>query len=241
MNIFIVFAHPEPLSFGGALKNEAVSALTGAGHAVEVSDLYRMDFEPRAGAGDFQKRKNPGYLKIGFEQDFAYREGLLSPDIVSEQEKLRRADAVIFVFPLWWFSVPAILKGWFDRVLTVGFSYGGGMWYDTGGLVGKRAMLALTTGGPLSIYQPRGLNGDINALLWPIVHGTLHFVGFTVLEPFIAYGAMHAPDELRAEYLSEWRKYVLALDSAPVIERNPLSDYGEGFVLKEGVEMIRPF
>lgn len=66
--------------------------------------------------------------------------------------------------------------------------YGGGKWYDAGVFSGKRAMLALTTGGPESIYQPDGLNGDIHQILYPINHGILRFTGFDVLPSFIVWG-----------------------------------------------------
>ncbi|MEP0815414.1 MAG: NAD(P)H-dependent oxidoreductase [bacterium] len=241
MNVLIVFAHPEPKSFSGALADLAVETLSASGHSVRRSDLYRSGFQPCAGAADFKSRMNPDYLQVFFEQGHASKTGTHAPDVAAEQEKLAWADLVIFHSPLWWFSVPAILKGWFDRVLAVGWAYDFGVWYDTGLMKGKKAMLALTTGGPETIYSPRGLNGDINVILWPIVHGTLQFCGFDVLEPFVAFGAMLAPEEARARYLAAYRERLLKIESAPAIPRNPLSDYDEKFELLPGRERIAPW
>ena len=104
---------------------------------------------------------------------------------VAAQEKLKAADLVILQFPLWWFGLPAMLKGWVDRVMTMGFAYGAGRRYDQGGLKGRRAMLALTTGGPEASYTERGINGPMERILFPIQHGMLYFCGLEVLPPFV--------------------------------------------------------
>ncbi|WP_246014345.1 NAD(P)H-dependent oxidoreductase [Paenibacillus rhizophilus] len=124
MNVLIVYAHPEPESFNGALKDLAVAALTEEGHLVQVSDLYAMKFKAAADRDDFLMPVNPDFFKYQLEQGHASRTNTFSPDIKEEQEKLLWADFVIFQFPLWWYSVPAILKGWFDRVFASGFVYG---------------------------------------------------------------------------------------------------------------------
>lgn len=91
--------------------------------------------------------------------------------------------------------MPAILKGWVDRVYAYGFAYGVGehsdsRWgerYGEGKMKGKRAMLMVTTGGWESHYAPRGINGPIDDLLFPIQHGVLYYPGFDVLPPFLTY------------------------------------------------------
>jgi NAD(P)H dehydrogenase (quinone) len=125
----------------------------------------------------------------------AYENGTQSLDIAAEQEKLRWADTVIFQFPLWWFTMPAIMKGWVERVYAYGFAYGYGdhsdsHWgdrYGEGNLSGKRAMLVVTAGGWESHYSERGINGPIDDLLFPIQHGILYYPGFDVLPPFVVY------------------------------------------------------
>ncbi|HEX4870310.1 MAG TPA: NAD(P)H-dependent oxidoreductase, partial [Moraxellaceae bacterium] len=120
MNVLIVHAHPEPRSFTASMLHTAVADLTAAGHQVEVSDLYAMDWNPVASADDFGSRKNPDYLVYALEQRHAYEAGTIAPDIAAELEKLKRADLLILNFPVYWFSVPAMLKGWIDRVLISG-------------------------------------------------------------------------------------------------------------------------
>ena len=92
--------------------------------------------------------------------------------------------------------MPAILKGWVDRVYAYGFAYGVGehsdkRWgdrYGEGTLAGKRAMLIVTTGGWEEHYAARGVNGPIDDLLFPINHGILYYPGYDVLPPFVVYG-----------------------------------------------------
>jgi NAD(P)H dehydrogenase (quinone) len=125
----------------------------------------------------------------------AFENGLQSEDIAREQDKLRWADTVILQFPLWWYSMPAILKGWVERVYAYGFAYGVGehsdaRWGDRfgeGSLAGKRAMVIVTTGGWESHYTTRGINGPLDDLLFPIHHGILYYPGFEVLPPFVVY------------------------------------------------------
>ena len=137
MNVLIVHAHEEPKSFNGAMKDTAVRVLKESGHTVEVSDLYAMKFNPVGGKHDFTTLADPDFFKYGVEQTKATEARTFAPDVVAEQEKLFRADFLIFQFPLWWFGLPAILKGWVDRVFAAGLTYGGGRWYSNGVLQGQ--------------------------------------------------------------------------------------------------------
>jgi len=119
-------------------------------------------------------------------------------------EKVEWCDLMIWQFPLWWFALPATLKGWVDRVFAMGRTYGGGRIYDKGVFRGKRALLSLTTGGPESAYLKGGFNGDITAMLRPVQRGILQFVGFDVLEPQIVYGPVRLTDEQRKEQLAAY-------------------------------------
>jgi NAD(P)H dehydrogenase (quinone) len=153
-------------------------------------------------------------------------------DLRAEQEKLLAADLLIFQFPLWWFGLPAILKGWVDRVLAMGKLYGGGRWYDRGVLAGRRAFCALTTGGPATMFEPDGLAGDLKMLLYPVHHGILYFTGCTVLSPFVVYGPARMSDEKRAAELQRWRQALLDLDARPVIDYPRVDDYDSTLRLK---------
>ncbi|HCT9092941.1 Glutathione-regulated potassium-efflux system ancillary protein KefF [compost metagenome] len=194
MNVLIVYAHPEPQSLNGSLKDFSVQRLEAAGHAVQVSDLYVMQWKATLDAND--STAQPGNrFNPSLDSQQAFAQGLQSKDIELEQEKLLWADTVILQFPLWWFSMPAILKGWVERVYAYGFAYGVGehsdvRWgdrYGEGTLAGKRAMLIVTTGGWESHYAQRGINGPIDDILFPIQHGILHYPGFEVLPPFVLY------------------------------------------------------
>ena len=195
MNVLIVYAHPEPTSLNGSLKDFAMQRLAANGHAVQVSDLYAMGWKPQLDAGDTLERQAGTPFHPSLDSKRAFEGGWQSPDIAAEQDKLRWADAVVFQFPLWWFSMPAIMKGWVERVYAYGFAYGVGehsdaRWgdrYGEGSLKGKRAMLVVTTGGWESHYSARGINGPIDDLLFPIQHGVLYYPGFEVLPPFVSY------------------------------------------------------
>lgn len=195
MKILIVYAHPEPRSLSGSLKEFAVDHLQQAGHQVQVSDLYAMQWKAQLDAADTLAPLVGAHYDATQDSRFAFDNQMQPADITAEQEKLRWADTVIFQFPLWWFSMPAIMKGWFDRVYANGFAYGVGEhndrhWgdrYGEGNLTGKRAMLVVTTGGWESHYSPRGINGPIDDLLFPIQHGMLFYPGFSVLPPLVFY------------------------------------------------------
>ncbi|HYG45520.1 MAG TPA: NAD(P)H-dependent oxidoreductase [Bordetella sp.] len=197
MNVLLVYAHPEPRSLNGSLKRYSVQRLERNGHTVQVSDLYAMDWKTALDAHDHTAHE-PG-TRFDASQDSmqAFENGSQATDIAREQDKLRWADAVILQFPLWWYSMPAVLKGWIDRVYACGFAYGVGEHSDThwgdrfgeGVMAGKRAMLVVTTGGWASHYAPRGINGPIDDILFPIQHGILFYPGFDVLPPHVIYRA----------------------------------------------------
>ena len=132
-------------------------------------------------------------------------------DVSVEMDRLRWADLVIFQFPLWWFSLPAILKGWVDRVFALGFAYDRSRSYENGMFKGKRAMLSFTTGAPESVFQAGGAHGDIHQLILPIQRGILYFSGMEVLPPFIAYGVRRMTPEDRRAVLASYRRRLAAL------------------------------
>jgi NAD(P)H dehydrogenase (quinone) len=195
MNILLVYAHPEASSLNGSLKSFAVRHLEAAGHQVQVSDLYAMKWKAVLDGDDRTDRQADARFDPSMDSKLAFERGTQSKDIVLEQKKLHWADTVILQFPLWWFSMPAILKGWVERVYAYGFAYGVGehsdaRWgdrYGEGNMAGKRAMLLVTAGGWESHYSARGINGPIEDLLFPIHHGILYYPGFDVLPPFVVY------------------------------------------------------
>ena len=233
MRVFIVHAHPEPRSFNGAMTRAAVEGLRASGHEVHVSDLYAMGFNPVSDRRNFVTIHDPHYYRQQAEEAHAAQLDGFARDIQGEMDKLFWCDALILQFPLWWFGLPAMLKGWVDRVFASGGrTYGGGKWYDDGVFAGKRAICAITIGGPASMYSQHGLNGPIATILFPIHHGMLYFTGFAVVEPFIVHAPVRIGDDERAVHLERYRERVLGLGTAPTITYPKLADYDLAFVLK---------
>ena len=237
MKVLIVFAHPEPASFSAALKNTAVSTLTRQGHEVLVSDLYAMNWQPALGEGDFVgERADAHYLDLSREQEHAFEHNAHAAVVRQEQEKLAAADLVLFHFPVWWFSMPAIMKGWVDRVFSRGFAYSTGRKYESGHFKGKRAMVCLTTGTASTLYEPNGIDGDLQAVLWPIHNGMLAYTGFTVLPPFAAWMPARVSEEERQCYLADYAERLETLDTTDALFFHPWGDYDQTQRLKPGVK-----
>lgn len=232
MKVFIVHAHPEPQSFNGAMTAAAVEALGDAGHEVQVSDLYAMEWDPVSDRRNFMTVKDAHFYKQQAEEVYASEHGGFAPELQEEMHKLFWCDCLILQFPLWWFGLPAILKGWVDRVFAMGRTYGGGRWYDKGVFAGRRALCSLTTGGPASIYGADGLNGDLAQILYPVNHGILAFTGFAALPPFVVYGAGRLSEAGRVLELARYRECLLRLERIEPIAYRPLADYDENFVLR---------
>lgn len=204
--VLIVYAHQSPGSFNAAVRDVAMEELKEQGYRVLVSDLYAMKFKASATREDIiGDLKKPELFQYGDETMFAWMEGRLSEDIMAEQKKVQEAELVIFQFPLYWFSVPAIMKGWMDRVLTQGFAFSLEKMYNHGIFKDKKAMLSFTTGATQTMFRPDGINGDINVTLWPLQNGTLHFCGFQVLAPQIFWSPAHSPFAVRTAMLDGWR------------------------------------
>lgn len=195
MKILLVFAHPEPRSLNGALRDVAIKELENQGHEVRVSDLYADGWKSEVDRADFPAWPDGERFIAGLASKQAFEGGGLTADVKAEIAKLLWADTLILQFPLWWYTMPAILKGWVDRVFAYGFAYGVGehsdkRWgerFGEGRLAAKRAMLIVTAGGWEEHYSPRGVNGPIEDLLFPINHGILYYPGYSVLPPFVVY------------------------------------------------------
>lgn len=218
MKVLIVHAHPEPQSFTAALRDQAVATLQAQGHEVQVSDLYKMNWNPVASADDFSSRENPEYLVYALEQRLGVKSQSLAADIQAELDKLLWADLLILNFPIFWFSTPAILKGWIDRVLVSGICYGGKRFYDQGGLSGKKALVTVTLGGREHMFGEDAIHGPLEDMLRPLLRGTLAYVGFDVLEPFVAWHVPYISDEARRQFLVDYGQRLQHLsDDQPLV------------------------
>jgi NAD(P)H dehydrogenase (quinone) len=217
MKAFIVYWHPEPKSFNATMFRAARETFAAAGHEVKTSDLLEMRFDPVSSRKNFITVKDSDDLKLQIEEMHATQMHGFSEEIESEIGKIEWCDLMIWQFPLWWFGLPAALKGWIDRVLAMGRAYGGGRIYQSGVFRGKRALLALTTGGPEEAYRKGAFNGDIAGILRPIHRGMLQFVGFDVLAPQIVYGPIRMTDQQRKQALADYAERLQTIDrEAPV-------------------------
>ena len=249
MKYLFVYAHPEPRSLNGALKDHAVAELTRRGHEVQVSDLYAMKWKASADGADFPERDASERLVYHRASGEAYHGGTQSSDVAAEQAKLMWAEAVILQFPLWWFSMPAILKGWVDRVFAHGFAIGvprpalagaaaeagRPRWarYGEGLLAGRRGMVATTTGARGEQFGPRGLNGPLEDVLFPITRGILFYTGLAVVPSFVVYRAVRLPErELRTVADAYVERLLTMRTTEPIPYRSENGgDFDDGMVL----------
>jgi NAD(P)H dehydrogenase (quinone) len=247
MHTLILLAHPEENSLSAQLARVAQDSLERRGSTVELVDLYREAFDPLEAKHHYAQRLNQEFFSALSEQNHAAQGKTLPHDIVRAIDQLDRADLVVFQFPLWWWSMPAILKGWFDRVLVRGEVYTSRMRYpDKGRFRGKRAFLSVTTGAPAAAFGPDGRAGDLDLILWPI-HFSLSYVGFEVLPPHRCHGVVSNSSELDRELgelprrLEEFGAHIDALDSLEPIRFNSSSDWDDQGRLKAGANSFSPF
>jgi NAD(P)H dehydrogenase (quinone) len=111
MNVLIVYSHPSRTSYTYQVLEQLRGALMDNTWSVEVSDLYAMNFESDMTEEEYNRE---AFSKVDLP---------VAHDVLEEHKKIQRADCIIFLYPVWWSGCPAKLKGWFDRVYTVGFAY----------------------------------------------------------------------------------------------------------------------
>lgn len=187
MQILFIHCHLEINSFNRALTNAGASNLRKQGHIVEIADLYAEQFDPVEKASHYEPRINLAVFEPLAEQRNAYKTNSLPADVKREIDRLERADLVVFQFPIWWHSVPAMLKGWMDRVFISGGLYTSTMRYDKGYFKGRRAICSVTSGAPKVSFTPGGRAGEVDQILWSF-HYSLYYMGFDVLSPYLTHG-----------------------------------------------------
>jgi NAD(P)H dehydrogenase (quinone) len=107
MHALIVVAHHDPQSLTHSIALQAAAGLTSAGHTVEIADLAAEGFDPRYGAADQRVHRSRAQPPA---------------DVLAEQARIDRADALVLAFPIYWWSMPGLLKGWVDRVFVNGWA-----------------------------------------------------------------------------------------------------------------------
>lgn len=233
MKFLFVLAHPEPTSFTASLTRNGMRILEQEGHVTDVADLYAMKFDPVSDRRNFIAA-NANRFDQQAEEKLASANDGFSPDPQREMDGLAACDVLILQFPIWWLGMPAIMKGWIDRVFAIGRTYGDGRWFDRGMMRGKRAMLAVTIGGTEQAYSNDGIYGPALDVLRPINHGILAFCGFDVVEPFIAYAPARKSERERQAMFTAYSNRLLNIDSAPLLPMINSDDYAH-FVLKRAI------
>ena len=206
-------AHPEPKSFCSAQAQRFAAGFRARGHHVEFRDLYALQFNPISDRRNFLSVADPDYLKLQGEELHASKVDGFVPDILEEMQHLLIADLLVFSFPVWWFGMPAILKGWVDRVAAYGKIYGHGAYYEKGIGTGKHAMILGTTGGPAQAYAGAGSTPTIQTVLTPIESGIFRFLGYRPLDPWIAYAPAHVSADEREGQLRQLDMRIAFLDA----------------------------
>jgi NAD(P)H dehydrogenase (quinone) len=174
----IVFAHPSHDSFNFSLLETVVACLRAKGHEIEINDLYAMSFDPVMTATEISKR--------------------LAPDqIAKEQAKVAWADTLFFIFPVWWWTPPAILKGWLERVLCqdFAFKYDVGLNRLVGMLAGRKAVIISTSSADPASYESSWQAGSQTSY----VNDILLMCGIRVVK-LMNFSNIHAftfPEELK--------------------------------------------
>lgn len=208
----IIHAHPEPSSFSTAQTSTAREALRAEGYSVELIDLYARGWTPTLDREEFPPFAGP--FKPQREQWKAVKDGTLPAEVREDLDRVLAADLLVLSFPLWWFTVPAILKGWLDRVFVMGGVSGGDLGvFEHAALSGRRAVVLATTGGSADAFTRDGAFGDIQDFLFHVHRGMLEFVGYEALEPVITFGPAHMSDAQRAEALESVHRTFRSLDT----------------------------
>lgn len=248
MKSLVISAHPEPKSFNARLSSTAQCLLRESGYEVRAIDLYALDFDPRERGGHYHHRRDPDRFFVQDEQRFNHDGGSLPADVARQLDDLLWADLLVLQFPLWWFGVPAILKGWMDRVFVYGGMYSSRRRFDSGVCRGKRALLSVTAGSSAEDCSPTGREGDTRLILWPVLY-SLHYVGFDVLEPVILYGihGTHGGEDPRERdahlgvQLSRFEQAMTTIDRLPTVPFNRDEDWDERGQLKPEAPSYSPF
>lgn len=248
MKAHIVLAHPESKSFNGQLANVTNSKLKAEGWEVTYTDLYANNFDPREGPMHYHSLSNSEHFHAQTEQRFHAENGTTPHDIATERDRMLQSDLLVVHFPMWWFGMPAILKGWIDRVFVYGSVYRSQMRYDKGICQGKRMIACITTGAAKDSCSFNGREGDSRLHVWPILF-CFRYIGFDVLQPVIFHGVggvafIEAQEDGFSDidrYINQWSDTLDNLGSRKVTRFNRDSDFDESKRLVPDAPVYSPF
>jgi len=188
MNTLLVYAHPSAQSFNAALVKVIQEEIVKKGDQIKVKDLYSMNWNPVLSQKDFE----------------GYHSGNLPEDIKLEQDDVSWADLVIMVSPVWWYSIPAILKGYIDRVFSLGFAYKYTATGPLGLLKGKKGLFITTSGANQQDAEFGGMMKTLDKSLL----GVFSFSGFSEKRLHNLFAVTTVSDEQRKQMLTEVRDLI---------------------------------
>ena len=192
MNHLIIFAHPNPTSFGSAICRELQRLSEAKGNTVQLRNLYETGFNPIFSARDIETIDG----------------GDLPDDIKTEQMYVAAADHITFVYPVWWGGMPAIMKGYIDRVFSYGFAYS----YDESGvktlLAGKRGSIICTTGASNEEYEKSGIHAAMRLIADDVIFG---FCGIEPTKILFLGNVAGVSRETREKWLSQLQEFLLVI------------------------------
>ena len=188
MRILIVLAHPRSDSFNAAVCAALREGLQAAGHAIDIADLNAEGFDPVL--------RGPELNAVGTSTPLE--------DVVRYQQRILKADAMAFIFPVWWFGLPAILKGFVDRVFQEGFAF---RFTEDGKVVGllrhKKALVIGTAGATAALYR---LFRFGNPLKKTFGEWTLKMCGIRAVRYLLLYDVVNVDAAARTRYLDKVRQ-----------------------------------
>jgi NAD(P)H dehydrogenase (quinone) len=183
MNVLCIYAHPNPKSFNHAILETVAKPFKTKGHTFAVRDLYGIRFDPVLAPADFE----------------AMSRGSVRLDVAEEQRHIREAELIVFIYPVWWFSEPAILKGWIDRVFSLGFAFKLEADKAVGLLAGKKGAVFCTAGAGEKLFN----TGFRTAMDQVFVTGALRSCGIEPILTRYLYTVDGATEPERATMLQQ--------------------------------------
>lgn len=188
MRHLIIYAHPNGESLNGRFKDALQGYLLQKGNEVIVRDLYELQFDPLLSLQDMEGQ----------------RKGQVEDDVRLEQEFISWAEHITFIHPIWWTGMPAVMKGYIDRVFSYGFAYRYDQGVQKGLLKGKQAVIINTHGKSHDEYREIGMD---RALRLTSDKGIYNYCGFEISQHFFFEKA----DRVDAETVESWITEILAL------------------------------
>ena len=181
MHILVVLAHPNPESFSHAVSTAFIKGAEQAGHSTELADLHAEDFDPRWSMPDLAQ----------------FEDAPMPDDVLAEQARIDRCDAICMVFPLFWWGMPAMLKGWIDRVWSWGWAYDQVDEPDISLQRSRLGVMLIPAGASPAKMDPYGYPEAMDTI-WRT--GTMGYLGITEKRIEILHGS-GGSDERRAALL----------------------------------------